>query len=83
MILGKRYSYLTQRKKIFSDREACVLQRFTLADEKLYVLYSESDLESSPPLLVSELNGMFGKINTKAQDTGLDFYYYFFQDSLL
>lgn len=27
-IRGKRYSYLTQRKKIFSDREACVLQRF-------------------------------------------------------
>lgn len=50
---------------------------FTLADEKLYVLYSESDLVGEahhPSALVSELNGMFGKINTKAQDMGLDFY---------
>ena len=45
--------------------------------EKLYVLYSESDLVGEahhPSALVSELNGMFGKINTKAQDVGLDFY---------
>lgn len=49
---------------------------FTLADEKLYVLYSESDLVGEahhPSALVSELNGMFGKINIKAQDMGLDF----------
>lgn len=64
-------------RKSFQTEKLVCYNAFTLADEKLYVLYSESDLVGEahhPSALVSELNGMFGKINTKAQDMGLDFY---------
>ena len=64
-------------RKSFQTEKLVCYNAFTLADEKLYVLYSESDLVGEthhPSVLVSELNGMFGKINTKAQDMGLDFY---------
>ena len=64
-------------RKSFQTEKLVCYNAFTLADEKLFVLYSESDLVGEvhrPSALVSELNGMFGQINTKAQDMGLDFY---------
>lgn len=63
-------------RKSFQTEKLVCYNAFTLADEKLFVLYSESDLVGEvhrPSALVSELNGMFGQINTKAQDMGLDF----------
>lgn len=64
-------------RKAFQAEKLVCYNAMTIADEKLYVLYSESDLVGEArhhSALISELNGMFGKINIKAQDMGLDFY---------
>ena len=64
-------------RKAFQSEKLVCYNALTLADERVYVLYSESDLVGKvkrPSSLVGELTAMFGDIVTKAQNESLDFY---------